>query len=200
MMRNGVGRWASRVAMLVLLLAAAGAGASEPPLSGQVRQFSFYETPVPAPETGFRDEAGNALSLADFRGRVVLLNLWATWCAPCVREMPSLDRLQAALGGEDFVVLALSSDRGGAGAVRPFFDRLGLARLGVYLDPGGAMPRALQVKGLPTTFLIDRDARLLGAYLGPAEWDSPEAIALIRHFIGGRPVPAPEPGLLRTGG
>jgi thiol-disulfide isomerase/thioredoxin len=121
--------------------------------------------------------------LSDFAGRVVLLNLWATWCAPCVREMPTLDRLQAELGGPDFEVVALSSDRAGAAAVEPFFRTHGLSRLGVYLDPQGEATRALGTRGLPTTVLIDREGREVGRLEGVAEWDSPEAKALIRAYI-----------------
>ncbi|MCH8036380.1 MAG: TlpA family protein disulfide reductase [Proteobacteria bacterium] len=117
------------------------------------------------------------------KGRVVLLNFWATWCAPCIREMPSLDRLQAALEDRGLAVLAVSIDRGGTEVIRPFAERLGLERLGLYHDAKGALFRAFGVTGLPTTFLIDRRGRIVGAYPGPAEWDEPEARALIEHYL-----------------
>src|SRR6266403_886929 len=88
-----------------------------------LRQFIPTDPPRPAPEIAFADGAGKTVSLADFRGRVVLVNLWATWCEPCIREMPSLDRLQAALGGDDFAILLVSQDRGGDSVVGPFFEK-----------------------------------------------------------------------------
>ncbi len=112
-----------------------------------------------------------------------MLNFWANWCAPCVREMPSLDRLQSALEDRDLAVLAVSIDRGGAKVIRPFAKRLGLERLGLYHDPKGALFKAFGVTGLPTTFLIDRRGQIVGAYPGAAEWDGPEARALIEHYL-----------------
>lgn len=143
------------------------------------------DRPEPAPEISFSDAAGNRLTLIDFRGRVVLLNLWATWCAPCVEEMPSLDRLQARLGGEDFQVLPLSIDREGLDAVQPFYGELGLDHLGVYLDPMGAAPRAFGAVGLPASYLIDRDGRVVAALAGAREWDTDASIAELRRYIDG---------------
>ncbi|MEO3432351.1 TlpA disulfide reductase family protein [Inquilinus sp. CAU 1745] len=135
------------------------------------------------PELRFQGADGNDLSLADFRGRVVLLNVWATWCVPCREEMPTLDRLQAELGGSDFEVVALSIDRGGFGDVRAFFSEIGIENLRIYLDQPGASMGTLGVLGVPTTLLIDRQGREVGRLTGPAEWDSPEAIDLIRRYL-----------------
>ncbi len=155
-----------------------------PPLRGAFGEnFTLLDPPVPAPLEAFTDLAGNPVRLADFRGRVVLLNFWATWCAPCVREMPSLDRLQAALGERGLSVAAVSIDRGGVKVIRPFAKRLGLAHLGLYHDPKGVLFRALGVTGLPATFLIDRQGGIQGAYAGPAEWDGPEARALMEYYL-----------------
>ena len=154
------------------------------PAVGAVAHFTPIDPPRPASDLAFEDGAGRRLTLADFRGRVVLLNFWATWCGPCVVEMPSLDRLQARLGGADFTVVALSQDRGGAEVVAPFYRRLGLAGLGVYLDPLNRVARAFAVQGLPTTIILDRQGRAVGALEGPAEWDSPEAMALVERFMG----------------
>src|SRR3546814_1571588 len=118
-----------------------------------------------------------------FRGKVILVNFWATWCAPCVEEMPSLDDLQADLGGEDFSVVAISVDRGGARVAKPFLDKLGLDRLDLYLDPVMSLARSKGVQGLPTIFLIDRDGRILCLLIGPARWDGPEAKAVLQHQI-----------------
>jgi thiol-disulfide isomerase/thioredoxin len=136
------------------------------------------------PALSFEDATGAAVSLADFRGRAVLLNIWATWCGPCRKEMPALDRLQTSLGGADFVVVALSIDRGGLGAVQPFFDEIGIAELAVYLDESAAAMSALGITGVPTTLLIGRDGGEIRRWAGPAEWDSPEMEALIRAQAG----------------
>ena len=145
--------------------------------------FSFLGEPSPLPELHFVDGDGRAMSLADFHGRVVLLNLWATWCVPCRKEMPTLDRLQAQLGGSGFEVIALSVDRSGLAAVKPFYAQLDLRSLGIYLDQGGKATQALKTVGVPTTLLIDRDGREIGLKLGPAAWDAPEMIAVIRRYM-----------------
>jgi len=131
----------------------------------------------------FVDGDGRDLALADFEGRVVLLNVWATWCAPCREEMPTLDRLQARLGGDDFHVLPLSIDRAGLGPVRRFYDEIGIAHLGLYLAEDIRAMAAFAVAGLPTTILIDRRSRELGRLAGPSEWDSPANIALFETII-----------------
>ncbi len=155
-----------------------------PPLNGLFADnFIRSEPPKPAPATVFSDLDGQARSLADFRGRVVLLNFWATWCAPCIHEMPSLDRLQASLGPEGLTVIALSVDRGGAHVVAPFLTRLGIEHLEVFLDPSNETGRSFAVPGLPTTYLIDQGGQIVGALAGPAEWDSPDAKALIRYYL-----------------
>lgn len=162
---------------------------AQPPVGPEMADFTLIQPPRPAPETGFTDESGETVKLADLRGRVLLVNLWATWCAPCVEEMPALDALQAKLGGKDFQVLTVSTDRGGAKQVRPFYEKHGLKRLAIYLDPKTALTRALGAKGLPTSILIDREGRMVGQLVGAAAWDSPDAIALIRHYIE-QPIPA----------
>lgn len=134
-------------------------------------------------ELAFQDGAGAARTLADLRGRVVLVNLWATWCAPCIKEMPALDRLQAKLGGADFEVLAIALDRQGESVVRPFFDKLGLAKLALNLDPSNASSRTLAAPGLPTSVLVDREGREIGRVLGAAEWDEPRFERLVRAAI-----------------
>ena len=132
----------------------------------------------------FVDGEGAARSLAEWRGRVVLVNLWATWCAPCVEEMPALDRIAARLGGPDFDVVAISVDRQGAAVVAPFLGKLGLTRLAPYLDPSNAAVRVLGAPGLPVSVVLDREGRELGRVLGAAEWDSPAFEALLRRAIG----------------
>ncbi|MGP1397778.1 MAG: TlpA disulfide reductase family protein [Inquilinaceae bacterium] len=154
-----------------------------PALTGQMRTFDTAQAPEAAPDISFSDALGNSLDLEDFRGHVVLVNLWATWCAPCVREMPALDRLQRRLAQRGLVVIPISIDREGIAAVAPFYEEHGLDALGVYLDPPGQSARAFATPGLPATYLIDRDGLLIGTYLGPAEWDGDDAVRLIEYYL-----------------
>ena len=145
--------------------------------------FAPHAAPRPLPELHFADGDGRQLSLADFRGRLVLLNLWATWCVPCRREMPTLDRLEAKLGGPGFEVIALSLDRKGLEAVQRFFKQLGLKALHIYLDASGRAAGELDAPGVPTTLLIDPQGREIGRVVGPAEWDSARVEAVIRKYL-----------------
>lgn len=148
--------------------------------------LSVFEQPRPIPEIRFQDERGRDLTLADFRGRVLLLNVWATWCVPCRKEMPTLDRLQARLGGKDFLVMALSIDRKGIEAVRGFYNEVGVKNLAIYADPSGKGSHALAIPGVPTTLLIDRDGREVARKMGEAQWDSPEMVSLIERTMRGQ--------------
>ena len=179
------------LAAAIALAATVGFGLADerPEPRGAVQHFTYTEPSRPVPQTPFVDEAGAAVSLSDFRGGTVLLNFWATWCAPCLREMPALDRLQAALGGARFTVLLVSIDRGGAKVAAPFLKRLGVTRLRTHLDPKRKLERAFATFGLPTSILIDAAGREVGRVQGAAEWDAPEARELIRHFMA-----APGPG------
>jgi thiol-disulfide isomerase/thioredoxin len=163
---------------LLLTMALSEALAQAPLLT-----LSMHPAPRPLPEIQFENAQGEAMSLADFRGKVVLLNIWATWCAPCRREMPTLDRLQATLGGPDFQVVALSLDRKGLPVVQEFYAEFGLDTLPIYVDESGEVQRALSVLGLPTTLLLDRDGNEVARLLGPAEWDSPETVAFLRDYL-----------------
>ena len=170
-----------------------GSGAKPPAFRGGMEAYKPNDPPRTPPEATFTDAAGHRLSLADFRGKVVLLNFWATWCGPCVKEMPSLDRLQAALGSDRFTVVAISVDRQGLEVVKPFLARTAVQKLTTYLDPKGASMRAFGVQGLPTSFVIDRSGREAGRLEGMARWDTPEAEALMRYYIGssGSPIAPP---------
>lgn len=146
--------------------------------------FSFLDQPRAVPPLGFTDRDGRAISLADFRGRPILLNIWATWCVPCREEMPSLDRLQAQLGPTRLAVVPLSIDRQGVPVVEKFYRDLGIAALGIYLARDGNASGVLAAVGVPTTLLIDRDGREVGRKIGAAAWDSPEVLALLRDHLG----------------
>jgi thiol-disulfide isomerase/thioredoxin len=145
--------------------------------------FVFRQAPEALPEVKFQDADGRERSLADWRGKTVLLNLWATWCLPCRKEMPSLDRLQAALGSDRFEVVALSVDRKGLDASKKFLDETKVEKLGLYVDASARANSMLRVIGLPATLLIDAEGREIGRLLGPAEWDSDEAKRLIRAAV-----------------
>lgn len=147
------------------------------------RSFQLLEEPRTLKDFKFVDGKWKPASLADFQGKTVLLNIWATWCGPCREEMPTLDRLQASIGGPDFEVVALSIDEGGIAVINDFYQELGLKALRVFVDPSGMAPGTLNVLGLPTTLLIDREGREVGRYMGPAEWDSPEMISVIRQEV-----------------
>lgn len=145
--------------------------------------FQATRPAVPAPDIAFIEDGTVERRLAEFRGRGVVLNFWATWCAPCVREMPALDRLQAQ-SGDAFAVLALSGDRGGAPVVAAFYDKVRIANLANLVDPGRKALRAMSIRGLPTTVLIDARGDEIGRVLGAAEWDAPEAIEFVRACLG----------------
>ena len=185
---------AARIAWVlvgVLALAAGAVGAyfslrpaakNEPaPQSGFV--LRAHAAPRALPELVFEDGQGARRTLAGFRDRVVLLNVWATWCVPCREEMPALDRLQRKLGGPDFEVLALSIDAGGAAAVKQFYDEIGIRSLAVYVDPASRAMAALGLVGIPTTVLIDRRGNEIGRHTGPAQWDGPEAVRTIERNL-----------------
>lgn len=172
--RYGLVSVSATAAALLLVVLVVGVGAQgpagPPAFKGALQSYKPADTLKPAPEIRFTDIAEKPLTLADFRGKVVLLNYWATWCAPCVEEMPSLERLQAKLAGADFTVLAISVDRQGLSIVQPFLERIGLKGLPIYLDRSGASMRAFTVRGLPTTMIIDRDGNEAGRLEGMAHW------------------------------
>ncbi|MER9586190.1 TlpA disulfide reductase family protein [Mesorhizobium sp. M0276] len=166
------------VILLGLLLALSQPlSAAEPP-----QNFAVHEAPVPVPDISFQDSAGQPRTLTDFSGKVVLLNIWATWCVPCRKEMPTLDRLQAELGESGFEVVALSIDRD-PDMVKQFFAEIGIQHLALNIDTSSKAMFALGVVGLPTTLLIDAKGKEIGRLIGPAEWDSPEMIAFIRGHL-----------------
>ncbi len=131
----------------------------------------------PAKLSSFFDEAGKAVSMETFRGKTVILNLWAPWCAPCLEEMPSLDRLAARLPEKDFVVVPVSKDPVGPSPSKTMFDKLSLTRLRFYLDPKGKLGPEVGARGYPTTLIVGADGAPLAYREGAADWDSKAMIA-----------------------
>jgi thiol-disulfide isomerase/thioredoxin len=138
-------------------------------------------------DVAFVDGKGGELTLARWKGRVALVNLWATWCAPCRREMPSLAGLQKQLGSADFEVVAISVDLKGLAASSAFLKDTGSDALALYADPSGKLLNDLMAPGLPVTVLVDRQGREAARMVGPADWSSPEAVALIRAALAETP-------------
>lgn len=150
---------------------------------GDVAAFRPAETPVSLSDLAFHKPDGTATTLADFAGRTLLVNLWATWCVPCRAEMPALDRLSASAGSADFAVVPVSLDSGSADKPRQFLEEIEAKALPLYVDPDlrlmDDMKRLGLGRGLPTTLLVDEAGCQLGVMEGPAEWDSADARALI---------------------
>ena len=161
---------------------ASGEGKSAPGHS-ELAAFVFRKEPEALPEIKFQDADGRERTLADWRGKIVLLNLWATWCLPCRKEMPALDRLQATLGSDQFQVVAISVDRTGLAGAKKFLEETNTPNLALFADPSARLASSLRAAGLPATLLIDREGRELGRLLGPAEWDGEAARRLIQSAL-----------------
>ena len=151
--------------------------------ASKLAAFVRKKPPESLADISFTDASGAPKTLADFKGKAVLLNLWATWCAPCREEMPSLDRLQKQLGSDKFEVVALAVDRTGVEAAGKFLKSINVENLKLYADPTTKSGSALRVLGMPTTILITPDGKEAGRLSGPAAWDSDEAKKLIEDAL-----------------
>ena len=149
-----------------------------------IETIKLTQPPAPLSAQTFADAEGKPVSLAAFAGKGLVLNLWATWCVPCVAEMPALDRMAAALEKEGIVVLPLSSDRGGAAQVRRFYDVHAIAHLGIWIDKFGMAAQGWGARGLPTSIIVDRQGNERGRLEGGIAWDSEAALAEIRKLVG----------------
>jgi len=142
------------------------------------------DPPTPPPEAQFLDAGGAAHQLADFAGKGLVVNLWATWCVPCVAEMPALQELARKVAAQGILVLPLSSDRGGAAVVQKFYAAHQIESLPIWLDPKGEVARAWGARGLPTTLIIDRRGREVGRLEGAVDWASDATFVELRRLVG----------------
>lgn len=190
-MKTGTGLFARMLAAVLIAAATALAIAWPPPvrtdaaprITGEIQYFKLERNPRPVTVPAFRDGTGREVTLAAFAGKVVVMNFWATWCYPCLKEMPSLDRLAARFRGRPFALVALNLDREGAAKAAPFLAEHRLSNVALYVDPAGSVQRALDVTVLPTTVIFDASGREVGRLARPAEWDSYEARSLVEYFV-----------------
>lgn len=160
-----------------------GLAASNAALAQQVGDFSPIDPPLPTPKEDFEDQLGAKLTLADFKGEVVVLNFWASWCAPCVAEMPTLDALQGEMGAQGLKVVAVSIDRDGIKKAAPFFRRTGVKNLTLYTDRLSDLFQELQGSVLPTTFILDREGRVVQKFVGPTDWNGPHVKDVLKPYL-----------------
>ena len=144
--------------------------------------INFHETPNDVPATVFKDAADADKTLADYKGKVLVVNFWATWCAPCVKEMPTLDALQTKMGGPDFQVLAISQDREGAKVAKPFADKHEW-KLPLYIEAPGKFMRDSKLLGLPTTIIVDKSGKEVARVEGELDWNSAEVEKILRDLM-----------------
>jgi thiol-disulfide isomerase/thioredoxin len=170
-------------ASLTVAVIATAAGPHVVDAQEATKTFIMHSSPRSIASISFADWQGRARALSDFKGKVVVLNIWATWCVPCRTEMPALDRLEQMLAGPDFEVVPVSIDRGGLDAVTKFYADIAVTHLAKYTDTSGQILRSLGAIGLPTTLIVDRAGNEVGRVVGPAEWDSPEVANLLRSVL-----------------
>ena len=156
---------------------------SGPPIEGSMIKFVASDPPIPVPDTPFIGAQGETIKLADHAGQLVLVNFWATWCAPCIRELPSIVALGKSIDDERFTIQLVSIDLGGAETHGPFLEKIGVTSITSASDPRATLLRALKGPGIPITLLISPEGMILGRLIGDAEWNSPEAQSLIRYFL-----------------
>ncbi|WP_249777829.1 TlpA disulfide reductase family protein [Pontivivens nitratireducens] len=162
---------------------AQGASQLEQIRRDDMRKLDVHAEPQQLPGETFTDPEGNAYTLADYAGKIVLVNFWATWCAPCREEMPDLDALNADLGGEDFEVVTIASGRNSLSGIRAFFEEEQIETLPILLDPQGQLSRRAGVLGLPVSILMNREGREIARLQGGAHWNDAPAREIIAAAI-----------------
>ena len=164
-------------------LSAADVAALKTLRTGDMNKLVFHDKPRARINESFKDIDGNEIRIADFEGRIVVLNFWATWCPPCRAEMPSIDRLAAGMADQDIAVIALSTDRLDISRVAAFFKEIGVENLPVLHDQRGKVARGAAALGLPLTLILNREGREIARLQGGAEWDAPEVKAILTRLI-----------------
>ena len=152
---------------------------------GDIKKLVFHSEPKAVSQTAFQTVSGGAGTLADYQGKVVVLNFWATWCAPCREEMPMLSDLQTELGGESFEVVTIATGRNPPPAMKTFFDEIGVDNLPLHRDPKSKIAREMGVLGLPITVVLDREGQEIARLQGDAHWNTDSAMAILRALIDG---------------
>ncbi|MBV2359259.1 TlpA family protein disulfide reductase [Thalassococcus sp. CAU 1522] len=158
--------------------------AAEAARDGDMKKLIFHAEPQPAGTADFMTFDEAPLNLRDWQGKWVLLNFWATWCAPCRKEMPMLSELQTEFGGDDFEVLTIATTRNAPPAMQAFFDEIGVTNLPLHRDPGSALAREMGVLGLPITVILNPEGQEIARLRGDADWASDSAKAVIRALLG----------------
>ena len=180
-----------RILLITLTLAFSGViHAKHPsePSDGTVNSFRKVAPPKPLPDTLLiEDSSGARVNLSRYKGKTVLLNLWATWCPPCLRELPALDRLQSRLGGDDFAVVTISLDKGGAKQAIPFFARLKIENLPLLVDPTTSLANFFPVDVLPSNFIISSDGKVTHLLRGFVDWDLPQTDLYFENIMRSKP-------------
>jgi len=148
-----------------------------------LKNFKYYRGVTAIPSYVFERETGQAVKLSDYRDKLVVLNFWATWCPPCLAEMPALNTLAETGKDHDIAVLAVSLDQQGRSAVLEFFERTALPALDIFLDPTAAGPRLFGLKGLPSTYILHPNGAMIGYVAGPVEWDDPEVLDFLKSQL-----------------
>ncbi len=183
-----------RIRQIVLYMALAlGANAAladtaalEALREGDMKKLMFHSTPAPVPLTEFERDDGTTGTLADYRGQHIVLNFWATWCAPCRAEMPMLSNLQTDMRSDAFEVVTIATGRNPPPAMKKFLDEIGVDNLPLHRDPKSALARDMGVFGLPITVIIDPEGNEIARLQGDAHWDSDNAKAIIGALIDGK--------------
>jgi thiol-disulfide isomerase/thioredoxin len=185
----GIEHWRSNPGDAACRGAVATAARIAPLVHGEVAALAVAETPFRVPHLAFKDAQGRALTLAEWHGHTVLFNLWATWCVPCRREMPELDKLQAELGGPSFQVVAVNIDTRDPEKPLAFLKQVGVTHLAYYADESAQVFETLKTAGkafgMPTTLIVDPKGCEIGDMAGPAEWSSDDGVKLVSAIISG---------------